>query len=148
MEPHDLAECAETREQRKPLSSWELPDEMWEAIEPLVSEYKGTGRPRRVDLRRITAGIFYVLRTGIQWQAAPRELFGPPSTVYYYFSQWAREGVFEDLWAEALKCYDDLKGLEWKWQSVDGAMTKSPLAGAPRAEIRRIVANSEQNAAY
>jgi len=46
---------------------------------------------------RITAGIFYVLRTGIQWQAVPRERFGPPSTVYHYFSKWVRAGVFERL---------------------------------------------------
>jgi transposase len=105
------------------------------------------GAPRTVDLRQVTAGIFYVLRTGMQWQACPRERFGPPSTIYYYFSQWVKSGVFAQLWVEALKVYDDLKGLEWTWQSVDGAMTKAPLAGTPRAPIPRTVANKGPNAA-
>ena len=99
-------------------------------MEPLIPPRKSkVGRPRTVNLKRITEGIFYVMRTGIQWQAAPREKFGPPSTVYYYFSKWTTQGVFEKLWAVALSIYDDLKGLEWKWQSIDGAMTKAPLGG-------------------
>jgi putative transposase len=127
--------------------SWKLPDEVWRVMEPLVSPREQTGRPRTVDLRRITEGIFYVLRTGIQWQANPRELFGPPSTVYYYFSKWAHSGVFQQLWAEALQCYDDLQGLDWTWQSVDGAMTKAPLAERPRGPIPRTVASKAPSAA-
>jgi putative transposase len=37
--------------------------------------------------------------------------------------------VFADLWEIALELYDDLVGLDWRWQSVDGAMTKAPLGG-------------------
>jgi transposase len=66
-----------------------------------------------VDLKRITEGSFSVLRTGIQWQARPRERVGPPSAVYDYFRQWGTAGVFGQLWAVALIVYDDLKGLEW-----------------------------------
>ena len=128
-------------------ASWELPDGVWQEMELLIPpRMSKVGAPRTVNLRRITEGIFYVLRTGIQWQACPREKFGPPSTVYYYFSQWCKAGVFEKLWMVALGVYDDLKGLEWKWQSVDGAMTKSPLAGMPRARIPRIVARKAPNA--
>jgi len=122
-------------------ASWELPDAVWQEMELLIPPRKSkVGAPRTVNLRRITEGIFYVLRTGIQWQACPREKFGPPSTVHYYFSQWCKAGVFEKLWTEALGVYDDLKGLEWEWQSIDGAMTKSPLEGMPRALTRRTVA--------
>lgn len=131
------------------LQSWELPDEVWERMEPLIPPKKGkVGHPRTVDLRRITEGIFYVLRTGIQWQAVPRERFGPPSTVYYYFSQWVKADVFEKLWAEALAVYDDLKGLEWTWQSVDGAITKAPLGGAIRAPIPRTVVRKAPSEAF
>jgi hypothetical protein len=52
-----------------------------------------------------------------------------PSTVSYYFAQWVRAGVFALLWAEALAIYDELKGLEWTWQSAAGAMTKAPWGG-------------------
>jgi transposase len=116
-------------------------------MELLIPPKKGkTGHPRTVDLRQITEGIFYVLRTGIHWQACPRERFGPPSTVYYYFTQWVKAGVFALLWAEALTVYDELKGLEWTWQSVDGAMTKAPLGARPRAPIPRTVASAGASA--
>lgn len=114
--------------------SWELPDCIWQRMEPLIPPRKSRmGRPTSADFRRISEGIFYVLRPGIQWQTIPRERFGPPSTVYYYFAQWVRAGVFEKLWAEALAVYDDLKGLEWTWQSIDGVMTKAPLGGSTGA---------------
>jgi transposase len=57
-------------------------------MEPLIPPRQSKdGRPQTVDLKRITEGIFSVLRTGLQWQACPRERFGPPSTVYYDFRQ-------------------------------------------------------------
>ena len=130
-----------------PRRSWELPDAVWQRMEPLIPPRKSQeGRPGTVNFRGITEGIFYVLRTGMPWQACPRERFGPPSTVYYYFSQCVKTGVFAQLWQEALAVYDDLKELEWTWQSIDGAMTKAPLAGRPRAPIPRTVANAARNA--
>ena len=128
-------------------TSWQLPDEVWAAMEPLIPPRKSKeGRPRTVNLRQVTEGIFFVLRTGIQWQAVPRERFGPPSTVYYYFRRWVDEGVFKDLWAQALAVYDDLQGLEWTWQSIDGAMTKAPLDRKPRGRTRRTVASAVPSA--
>ena len=130
-------------------ASWELPDAVWQCMEPLIPGRKShMGRPRSVNPRRITEGIFYVLRTGVHWQALPRERFGPPSTVYYYFSQWVQAGVFEKLWVEALAIYDDLKGLEWTWQSIDGAMTKAPLAGRPPVPIPWTVVSKAPSGAY
>ena len=87
------------------------------------------GHPRTVDLRRITEGIFYVLRTGIPWQACPRERFGPPSTVYYYFAQWVKAGVFDKLWAEARPIYEDLKDSEWMWQRNIRGKLRDSLGG-------------------
>jgi putative transposase len=125
-------------------ASWELPDTVWHRMEQLIPGRKShMGRPRSVDLKRITEGIFYVLRTGVHWQAVPRERFGPPSTVYYYFSRWVRDGVFEKLWMEALAVYDDLKGLEWTWQGIDGAMTRAYSGeGTPAPVPRTVVRNA------
>jgi transposase len=78
--------------------------------------------------------MFYMLRSGIQWEALPRERFGPPSTVYYYFRRWVEAGVFKYLWVKAIEAYDDLQGLEWTWQSIDGVMTKAPLGGRHGAQ--------------
>ena len=110
--------------------SWCLPDELWQRMQPLLPRYQRSskgGRPR-VDSRNIANGIFYVLRTGCQWKAMPRE-YGAASTVHRYFQQWTMAGVFRKLWKQSLLEYDELKGIQWQWQSVDGAMTKSPLGG-------------------
>jgi len=74
------------------------------------------------------------LRTGTPWHACPRERFGPPSTVYYYFAEWVNTGVFEQLWGEARAVYDDLQGLEWIWQRRGRAVTTrgSNSSGSPR----------------
>jgi putative transposase len=123
-------------------ASGELPEAVWQQREPLIPPRNSNeGRPRTVALKRITEGIFFVVRTGIQWQAVPREHVGPPSTVYYDFAPWVKAGVCGPWWAVALTVYDDLKGLEWTWQSVDGAMTKAPLEGKPRAPTPRTVAS-------
>ena len=109
-------------------TSWKLPDALWQRMEPLIPpKTSSEGHPRTVDLRRITEGIFWVLRTGIPWQACPRERFGPPSTVYYYFAQWAKAGVFGKLWAEARPFYDDLEDAEWSWQRMANSNNPAPL---------------------
>jgi len=84
-------------------------------------------------LRKVVAGIFYVLRTGCQWKAMPAE-FGSGSAIHAYFQDWVRCGVFRKLWQSALEEYDELKGIDWQWQSLDGAMTKAPLGGEKNRE--------------
>ena len=122
-------------DQEMKLASWALPEAVWQRIEPLIPPRKSpVGRPRTVNLRQMTAGIVYVLRTGIQGHALPRERFGPPSTVYYSFAQWVQAGVFAPLWAAAVVVYDDLQGRAWTWQRIDGAMTKAPLGGGDRPQ--------------
>jgi len=120
---------------KRSLSVWCLPDELWERMAPLLPKYpvscKG-GRPR-LPLRQIADGIFYVLRTGCQWKAAPRE-YGSGSALHSYFQEWTQLGVFRKLWRKTLLEYDELKGIQWRWQSMDGAMTKSPLGGEKNRE--------------
>ena len=112
---------------------WEVSDEVWEQVSPLVpaapSHAKG-GRPRLSD-RRAFEAIIYVLRTGIQWNALPREL-GASSTIHDRFQQWERAGFFKALWQAGLTVYDDLAGIQWEWQAMDGAMSDPPLSEAPR----------------
>ena len=79
-------------------------------------------------MRKVLAGILYVLRTGCQWKAMPRE-FGSGSAIHAYFQEWAESGLFEKLWRLALEEYDELVGIDWQWQSLDGALTKAPLGG-------------------
>src|SRR5215211_4897862 len=107
---------------------WTVSDEFWEKVEPLIppapSHAKG-GRSR-MDDREAFAAMIYVLRTGIQWNALPREI-GASSTVHDRYQEWERLGFFEELWRAGLLEYDELEGIEWEWQAIDGAMTKAPL---------------------
>jgi len=50
-------------------------------------------------------------------------------TAHSRFQEWTEAGVFQKLWTMALEDYDELKGIDWSWQSMDGAMTKAPLGG-------------------
>ena len=107
-----------------------MADAFWRQFEPLLPRYSVSlrgGRPR-AKLRQVMDGIFYVLRTGCQWKALPRE-FGSGSTVHRYFQEWTEQGVFGKAWQRMLKRYDQRRGIGWNWQSVDGSMTKAPLGG-------------------
>jgi putative transposase len=100
---------------------------MTEPLLPPPKPKKKQGRPKQEDRKMMTA-IFYILRTGCQWKALPRSL-GAPITVHDRFQEWREAGLFEEMWKAGLMEYDDKKGIEWEWQSMDGAMTKAPLGG-------------------
>jgi len=113
----------------------QIPDALWERIEPLLPKYAVSpdgGRPR-LSLRKVATGILYVLHTGCQWKAMPAQ-FGSGSAIHTYFQEWVAQGVFEKLWRLALEEYDDLQGIDWQWQSLDGVLTKAPLGGEKNRE--------------
>jgi len=109
---------------------YQIPDRLWDRMKPLLptsKPKKKSGRPRMDDHLAMNA-IFYVLRTGCQWNAIPR-ILGASSTVHDRFQEWRYAGVFQDLWKEGLIEYDARKGLDWRWQVIDTAITKAPLGG-------------------
>ncbi len=113
----------------------QISDALWQRIDLILPVYKTSrrgGRPR-LPMRDVAGGILYVLATGCQWKAMP-EQFGSGSAIHAYFQEWVALGVFAKLWELALTEYDQLKGIDWKWQSLDGAMTKSPLGGEKNRE--------------
>lgn len=120
------------------VSSWEVSDAFWERVEPLVPAKKidpkkkyerkpGAGRKAK-PARQVFEAIVYVLRTGCQWKALPKERFGSASAIHKRFLEWEEAGFFEALWKAGLAEYDDMEGIAWRWQSIDGAMMKAPLA--------------------
>jgi transposase len=113
----------------------QVSDELWARIDlflPVYPRSKKGGRSR-LPMRNVVNGILYVLQTGCQWKAMPSE-FGSGSAIHAYFQEWVEWGVFHELWQLALAEYDHLKGIDWKWQSMDGAMTKAPLGGEKNRE--------------
>ena len=119
-----------------------LSDELWAVLEPLlpkrVNRHRfGGGRPRVPD-RRCADAIFYVLRTGCQWEALSQTDLRPKSTAHDRFQEWVAAGVFLRLWQAGIEQFDELKGIDWEWMRMDGAMTKAPLGGEKnRAEPDR-----------
>ena len=74
----------------------DLSDAEWAILKPLLPAPKGFGHPVEVDLREILNGIFYVQRTGCQWEMLPHDL-PPYTTVYGYFQKWQRRGIWQLL---------------------------------------------------
>lgn len=79
----------------------DLTDPEWALLEPLLPADKPRGRKRTADLREILNAIFYLLRTSCQWRMLPHD-FPAWQTVYYYFSQWRKNGVWVKM-NEALR---------------------------------------------
>jgi transposase len=76
--PSDLTECE------------------WALVEPLIPPAKRGGRRRTIDVREVLNAIFYVLSTGCQWNALPKDL-PPKSTVYDYLDLWDWDGTLERI---------------------------------------------------
>lgn len=114
-------------------TSWVISDELWAKIEPLlpvpVNTHPRGGGKKRVSYRKVMNGILFVLRTGCQWKALDATSICSGSTAHTRFQEWERDGVFLEFWRQGLLEYDELHKLDWKWQSMDGAMTKAPLGG-------------------
>ena len=121
------------------LESWVVSDAFWKRVEPLIplrpsrsarrkfARKPGGGRKPK-EARVVFEAIVYVLRTGCQWKALPSERFGSASAIHKRFLEWEKVGFFVALWQAGLAEYDDMEGIAWRWQSIDGALLKAPLA--------------------
>ncbi len=114
-------------------TGFRISDELWEVFEPLLPEHVnrhrfGGGRPW-VPERQCADGIFYVLRTGCQWEALNETELCAKSTAHDRYQQWVAAGVFDKLWQVGVERFKELVGIDWAWLSMDGAMTKAPLGG-------------------
>jgi putative transposase len=110
---------------------WHIPDDLWSLIAPILGPEKqpGTRGRNATPFRLAFDAVVYVLRTGCQWQALARSEYAPASTIHGIYRKWVKAGVFEKAWKLLLEYYDRKLGIEWKWQSLDAAITKAPLGG-------------------
>jgi transposase len=117
----------------KVTTGFRVSEELWAVLEPVLPVHRNThrfggGKPRTPD-RQCADAIFYVLRTGCQWQALDQTELCAHSTAHDRFQEWVQAGVFLKLWQAGVQQFDELCGIDWAWLSMDGAMTKAPLGG-------------------
>lgn len=122
---------------KRPVQEFEISDALWARIEPLLPAREkpvhplGCHRPRVSD-RKVLNSIFYLLRTGGQWQSLDSldsTRYAKRSTSHTRFQEWLEDGFFARLWHASLLDYDEMQGLDFEWLALDGAMTKAPLGG-------------------
>src|SRR5947209_8930478 len=111
---------------------WRIPDELWQDMERFLPPRKahplGCHRPP-VPAREAMNAILFVLRTGCQWAALDGTGICKHSSAHRHFQAWVAAGVFEQFWIYGLLCHEKLRGIQWDWLALDGAMTKAPLGG-------------------
>ena len=73
-------------------------DEEWTEVASLIPPARRGGRKRTVNIREVFNGLLYVLSTGCQWRALPKD-FPPRSTIFYYFGRWEADGTLRRIHA-------------------------------------------------
>jgi transposase len=115
----------------------DVTDEEWVHIEPHIPPAKRGGNKRRVNLREVVNGIMYVLSTGCQWRAIPKDL-PPKSTVFHYLDLWNYDGTLLRIHhALYVKCREQVdREVSPTACIIDSQSVKSAEKGGP-ASIRR-----------
>jgi transposase len=73
----------------------------------------------------------------------PKE-YGSGSTCHRRFQEWTVSKVFQRLWVRLLEVYDDLRGIGWKWQSLDSISVKAPLGGTRQVQTLQTEVNRNE----
>ncbi len=128
---------AETRrdyERKTPRYPSDLTDGEWALAAPLIPPAKRGGRKREVDVREVMNGVLYVLETGCQWRALPKDL-PPKSTVHDYLMLWEFDGTLERMHHELYVKTRDLEGREASPSAgvIDSQSVKSAEKGGSRS---------------
>ena len=125
----------------------DLTDAEWALVEPFIPPAKRGGRRRTVEMREVLNGILYVLATGCQWRALPKDL-PPKSTVHDYLTLWTWDGTLRRLHHALLVQAREQAGKEASPTAaiVDSQSVKSAEKGA-RASIRRVMMRARRSRA-
>jgi len=116
-------------------------DGLWKQIEPLLPpepEPSPEGGRPRVPNRQALAGILFVLKTGIPWQALPTEMnCGSGSTCWRRFSEWTRLAVWSKLHALLLSQLGKAGAIHLERAIIDSASVRAVFGGRTPARIRQ-----------
>lgn len=117
--------------QGRPGRRYELRDEAYERIEPILPKQQPGGR--WADHRTVLNGMFWVLNSGAQWRDMP-ERYGKWETVYGRFRRWSREGLFEKILHRLHLELDDDGRIDWDVFDVDGTNVRAHQSAAGAAK--------------
>jgi transposase len=120
----------------------DLTDEEWALVVPLIPPSKRGGGKRTVNIREVLNGIFYVLWTGCQWKALPKDL-PPKSTVHWCFMLWDWDGTLERL---QQLLYVAVREQEGREASPTAAIIDSQSAKAAQKGGRRLTRRATMRA--
>jgi transposase len=118
----------------------DLTDAEWVLVEPLIRPAKRGGNKRRVDVREIVNGLMYILSTGCQWRALPKDL-PPKSTVNGYFLRWTEDFTLDRLHqALYVRCREMAEREASPTAAIiDSQSVKSAEKGGPRLTRRALM---------
>ena len=125
-----------------------VPDDLWEAIAPLLPEERPKpkgGRPR-CDDRLALAGIIFVLRSGIPWEMLPREFGCSGMTCWRRLRDWQTAGVWTTLHRVLLERLSNAGHLDWSRASLDSAAVPAKRGVLKQARTQRIAENRARSA--
>jgi transposase len=110
---------------------YELTDEQYELIEPLLPAGGQVGRPW-ANHRCVLNGLFWKLCSGVSWRDIP-ERYGPWQTVYERYRAWRQDGTWERI-VQALQVELDARGhIDWAQWNIDSTSIRaSHAAGGAR----------------
>jgi transposase len=86
-----------------------------------------------VNMREVINGLLYLLWTGCQWQALPKDL-PPKSTVHHYFKLWDWDGTLERIHHALYVAVREQAGREASPSAaiIDSQSAKTAQKGGPR----------------
>jgi transposase len=125
------------------MSLVEVPDELWEVVQPLIPQvprrFRYPGRKRLED-RQALNGILYVLHTGIAWHDLPQEFgYGSGVTCWRWLREWQQAGVWERLHHVLLERLHRAGEIDWSRAIADSSHIRALLGGSRRGHPRSIV---------
>jgi len=125
----------------------DLTDAEWALVEPAIPPARHGGRHREVNVREVVNGIFYVLWTGCQWKALPKDL-PPKSTVHSYFMLWDWDGTLERLHYILYVATREHEGREASPTAaiIDSQSARAAQKGGPRS-TRRVTMRARRSRA-
>jgi transposase len=118
----------------------DLTDEEWSYVEPLIPPAKRGGNKRTVRVREVVNGLMYVLSTGCQWRAIPKDL-PSRSTAHDYFELWTWDGTLDRIHnALYVKCREQAsRDASPTAAIIDSQSVKSAEKGGPRSTRRAMM---------